>query len=59
MKARVDNTFAVVKNIDRGNFYEIKKVVNNNAISARTLVALDLNRDGWINLASASKGYGF
>ena len=50
-----DNTIAVFKNIDRGIFCEIKEVVDDNAIGARTVVAADLNGDGWLDLASASK----
>ena len=38
-----------------GDFCEIKEVVDNNAIGARTVIASDLNGDGWIDLASASK----
>ncbi|CAB9528517.1 fg-gap repeat protein (Partial), partial [Seminavis robusta] len=36
-------------------FCEIKEIVDDNAIGARTVVAADLNGDGWIDLASASK----
>jgi class 3 adenylate cyclase len=50
-----DNTIAVFKNIQNGIFCEIKEVVDNNAIGARTVVAADLNGDGWLDLASASK----
>ena len=50
-----DNTIAVFKNIDRGVFCEIKDVVDDNAIGARTVIAVDLNGDGWVDLASASK----
>lgn len=50
-----DNTIAVFKNIDKGVFCEIKEVVDDQAIGARTVVASDLNGDGWIDLASASK----
>ena len=50
-----DNTIAVFKNIDRGIFCEIKEVVDDNAIGARTVIAADLNDDGWLDLASASK----
>mmetsp|Transcript_7804 Transcript_7804/g.12852 ORF Transcript_7804/g.12852 Transcript_7804/m.12852 type:complete len:961 (+) Transcript_7804:106-2988(+) len=50
-----DNTIAVFKNINRGIFCEIKEVVDDNAIGARTVVAADLNGDGWLDLASASK----
>ena len=50
-----DNTIAVFKNIDHGKFCEIKEIVDDNAIGARTVVASDLNGDGWIDLASASK----
>ena len=50
-----DNTIAVFKNIDHGIFCEVKEVVDNNAIGARTVIAADLNGDGWLDLASASK----
>ena len=50
-----DNTIAVFRNLDKGIFCEIKEVVDDNAIGARTVVAADLNNDGWIDLASASK----
>lgn len=50
-----DNTIAVFKNIDKGVFCEIKDVVDDNAIGARTVIAADLNGDGWLDLASASK----
>jgi len=51
-----DNTIAVFKNIGvNGTFCEIKEVVDDNAIGARTVVAADLNGDGWADLASASK----
>ena len=50
-----DNTIAVFKNIDNGTFCEIKEIVDDNAIGARTVVASDLNGDGWVDLASASK----
>ena len=50
-----DNTIAVFKNIDSGIFCEVKEVVDDNAIGARTVVAADLNGDGWLDLASASK----
>ena len=50
-----DNTIAVFKNIDRGVFCSVKEIVDDNAIGARTVVAADLNGDGWLDLASASK----
>mmetsp|Transcript_16937 Transcript_16937/g.39377 ORF Transcript_16937/g.39377 Transcript_16937/m.39377 type:complete len:1110 (-) Transcript_16937:32-3361(-) len=50
-----DNTIAVFKNIDKGTFCEIKEVVDSNAKGARTVVAADLNGDGLLDLASASK----
>jgi len=50
-----DNTIAVFKNIDSGIFCEIKEVVDDNAIGVRTVIAADLNGDGWLDLASASK----
>lgn len=50
-----DNTIAVFKNIDHGIFCEVKEIVDDNAIGARTVVAADLNGDGWLDLASASK----
>ena len=36
-------------------FCEIKEIVDDQAIGARTVVAADLDGDGWIDLASASK----
>lgn len=50
-----DNTVAVFKNLDRGVFCEIKEVVDDDAIGVRTVVASDLDGDGWLDLASASK----
>lgn len=50
-----DNTIAVFKNIGNGTFCEIKDVVDDQAIGARTVIAADLNGDGWLDLASASK----
>ncbi|KAL7534757.1 hypothetical protein ACHAXR_006063, partial [Thalassiosira sp. AJA248-18] len=50
-----DNTIAVFKNIDHGIFCEVKEVVDDDAIGARTVIAADLNGDGWLDLASASK----
>ena len=50
-----DNTIAVFTNIDRGVFCDIKHVVDNNATGARTVVAADLDGDGYLDLASASK----
>ena len=51
-----DNTIAVFKNIGvNGTFCEIEEVVDDNAVGARTVVASDLNGDGWVDLASASK----
>lgn len=50
-----DNTIAVFKNLDRGVFCEIKDIVDDNAIGARTVIATDLDGDGMLDLASASK----
>ena len=50
-----DNTIAVFKNIDHGIFCEINEVVDSDAIGARTVIAADINGDGWLDLASASK----
>ena len=51
-----DNTIAVFRNIDgNGTFCELKEVVDDDAIGARTAVAADLNGDGWVDIASASK----
>eukprot|EP00804_Cyclotella_cryptica_P004550 CCRYP_006905-RB/>CCRYP_006905-RB protein AED:0.04 eAED:0.04 QI:102/1/1/1/0.8/0.66/6/1055/1315 len=51
-----DNTIAVFRNVDgNGTFCEIKQVVDANAMGARTAIAADLNGDGWVDIASASK----
>lgn len=50
-----DNMIAVFYNLANGTFCEIKEVVDDDAIGARTVVAADLNGDGWLDLASASK----
>lgn len=50
-----DNTIAVFKNLKEGYFCEIKEIVDDQAIGARTVIATDLNGDGWVDLASASK----
>jgi hypothetical protein len=50
-----DNTVAVYINVYRGTFCEIKRIVDNNAIGVRTVVAADFDGDGDIDLASASK----
>jgi len=50
-----DNTIAVFKNLGNGTFCEVQQIVDDEAMGARTVVASDLNGDGWIDLASASK----
>lgn len=50
-----DNTIAVFKNLDHGIFCEIKEIVDDNSVGARTVVAVDLNGDGWMDLAAASR----
>ena len=50
-----DNTIAIFQNMGNGSFCEIKTVVDDNAIGARTAIAVDLNGDGWLDIASASK----
>ena len=50
-----DNTIAVFRNMDHGIFCEVKEVVDDDAKGARTVIAADLNGDGWLDLASASK----
>ena len=50
-----DNTIAVFWNLGNGTFCEIKTVVDDDAIGARTAIAVDLNGDGWLDIASASK----
>lgn len=50
-----DNTIAIFKNMDSGQFCQVKEIVDDNAVGARTVVAADLDGDGWIDLASASK----
>lgn len=51
-----DDTIAVFRNLDGlGNFCEIKEVVDDDAVGARTAIAADLNGDGWVDIASASK----
>ena len=41
--------------MDHGIFCEVKEVVDDDAKGARTVIAADLNGDGWLDLASASK----
>jgi len=51
-----DNTVAWYKNIGQnGRFCEVKNIVDNNAVGVRTVVAADLDGDGTVDLASASK----
>ena len=50
-----DNTIAIFRNLGKGTFCEIKTVVDDDAIGARTAIAVDLNGDGWLDIASASK----
>jgi hypothetical protein len=50
-----DNTVAVFINLQRGVFCELKRIVDSNAVGVRTVVAVDLDGDGFLDLASASK----
>ena len=50
-----DNTVAVFRNLASGVFCEIKEVVDNNAVGVRTAIAVDVDGDGLLDLASASK----
>lgn len=51
-----DNTIAWFENLGGGGaFCEIKRVVDSAALGARAVVAADLNGDGLVDLASASK----
>jgi hypothetical protein len=51
-----DNTIAWYENLGfDGTFCEVKTIVDNNAVGARTVVAADFDGDGDIDLASASK----
>ena len=52
-----DNSIAWFQNLGdgKGSFCEVKVVVDNDAIGARTVVAADFDGDGQVDLASASK----
>ena len=50
-----DNTVAWYENLVDGRFCEVKNVVDTAAIGVRTVIAADLNGDGLVDLASASK----
>ena len=50
-----DNTVAVFRNLDRGVFCEIKEIVDNEAVGVRTVIAVDVDGDGLLDLASAAK----
>ena len=51
-----DNTVAVYLNIGvDGSFCEIKRIVDDNAVGVRTVIAVDLDGDGDNDLVSASK----
>jgi len=50
-----DNSVAWYRNLGDGTFCEVKTIVDSNAIGVRTVVAADLDGDGELDLASASK----
>jgi len=50
-----DNTIAWYENIGGGQFCEVKNVVDTNAQGIRTVIAVDLDEDGHLDLAAASK----
>mmetsp|Transcript_16545 Transcript_16545/g.47416 ORF Transcript_16545/g.47416 Transcript_16545/m.47416 type:complete len:222 (-) Transcript_16545:8-673(-) len=50
-----DNTVAWYENLGGGIFCEIKRVVDSNSIGVRTVVAADIDGDGFLDLAVASK----
>lgn len=51
-----DNSIAWYENLgDEGRFCEVKRMVDHNAVGARTVVAADFDGDGDVDLASASK----
>jgi len=50
-----DHSIAWFENMGGGRFCEVKRVVDDDAIGARTVAAGDLDGDGKVDLASASK----
>lgn len=50
-----DHTVAWFENIGEGKFCEVKHVVDNQAKGVRTVIAADLNDDGFLDLAAAIK----
>ena len=50
-----DNTIAWYENLGGGRFCGVKRVISNTAAGARTVIAADLDGDGDVDLASASK----
>ena len=50
-----DSSIAWFENLGEGRFCEIKRVVDDDAVGARSVVAADFDGDGLNDLASASK----
>eukprot|EP00929_Paragymnodinium_shiwhaense_P036218 TRINITY_DN19440_c0_g1_i2.p1 TRINITY_DN19440_c0_g1~~TRINITY_DN19440_c0_g1_i2.p1 ORF type:complete len:1136 (+),score=120.67 TRINITY_DN19440_c0_g1_i2:82-3489(+) len=53
-----DNTVAWYENLGGGKFCEVKNIVDANSKGVRTVIAADLNEDGHLDLAVASKDDG-
>lgn len=50
-----DHTIALFRNLGDGVFCEIKEIIDDQALGARTVVAGDMNGDGLMDILSASK----
>jgi len=50
-----DNTIAWYENLEGGKFCEVKKIIDAESLGIRTVIAVDLNSDGFLDLAAASK----